>query len=310
MSKRILIAGATGFIGRLLSFELAESGYEVVALSRRAGKAKSLFAGRVKIVEWDAATTEGWAELVDGAMAIINLVGENIGSGRWTQKKKQRILQSRLNAGSAITEAIRIAERKPEVLIQISGIGYYGSCGDEALDENSSNGTGFLADVARQWENSVCDVKAMGVRLATVRLGVVLGPQGGVIARLVRPFRFFLGGHPGSGRQWLGWVHIEDVVGAIRLLMENANCDGPFNVTTPEPVLAKDFYSLFGRAMHRPAVFPMPAFALKLMLGEMAGELLLPSQKVVPRKLMDAGYKYKFPNLCDAFKNILKETSR
>ncbi|MHC4635903.1 MAG: TIGR01777 family oxidoreductase [Planctomycetota bacterium] len=307
MAKRILITGATGFIGRPLSLELAKIGYEVMALSRRPAEAKNIFAGRVNVAEWDATTTRGWIELVDGALAIINLVGENISTGRWTPKKKQLILQSRLNAGSAVTEAIQRAKEKPIVLIQTSGIGYYGSRGGESLDENSSNGTGFLADVARQWEQSVNGVKALGVRLATIRLGIVLGAHGGFISRLVPPFRFFLGGHPGSGKQWLSWIHIEDVIGVIRFLVKNADCEGAFNVTAPQPIFSKNFYNILGKAMHRPAVFPMPAFALKLMLGEIATELLLSSQRVVPQKLLEAGYRFKFPDLNYAFRDVLPQ---
>jgi uncharacterized protein (TIGR01777 family) len=305
MAKRILITGATGFIGRPLCFELVKNGYEVVVLSRRPAGAKELLAGQVKVVEWGSATAGGWAKWVDGAWAIINLAGENIGTGRWTHKKKQRILQSRLNAGRAIKEAIRFTRQKPQVLIQASGVGYYGDSGDERLDENAANGSGFLAEVARQWEQSVSDVHAQGVRLATIRLGVVLGSHGGVISRLVPPFRFFLGGHPGSGSQWLAWIHLEDVIGVIRFLVENAGCEGPFNVTAPDPILSKNFYNLLGKTMHRPTVFPMPAFALKLLLGEMATELLLPSLRVIPKKLLEAGYKFKSPDLSLAFKDIL-----
>ena len=306
MKKQILITGATGFVGRRLSIELAGAGYEVVALSRRSAEAEKIFAGRVKVVEWDAATAKGWSELADGALAIVNLAGDNIGAGRWTEKKKRLISESRLNAGRAVTEAIRSAKHKPLVLIQASGVGCYGNRGDELLDENSSRGTGFLADVARQWEASVRNVADMGVRLATIRLGVVLGPHGGVMSRLIPAFRFFVGGHPGSGRQWLPWVHIDDVIGVVRFLIESADCEGPFNVTVPEPTRSKDFYNLLGKAMHRPAVFPMPAFALKLALGEMATELLLPSTRVVPRKLIEAGYKFKFPDPAAAFSDTLK----
>ncbi len=306
MKKRILITGATGFVGRPLSIALAGAGYEVVALSRRRAEAETIFAGNIKVVEWDAVTAGGWSEHIDGALAIVNLAGENIGAGRWSEKKKKLIIESRLNAGAAITEAIRNAEYKPEVLIQTSGVGYYGDRGDELLDENSSNGAGFLADVARQWEASVREVAGMGVRLATIRLGVVLGSHGGVMSRLIPPFRFFVGGHPGSGRQWLPWVHIDDVIGVVRFLIESANCEGPFNVTAPEPTLSKDFYDLLGKAMHRPAFFPMPAFALKLALGEMATELLLPSTKVVPKKLLEAGYEFIFPDPAAAFSDILK----
>jgi uncharacterized protein (TIGR01777 family) len=266
-----------------------------------------MLGGNVKAVEWDGVTAAGWAEMVDGALAIVNLAGDNIGAGRWTAKKKQRILESRLNAGRAVTEAIRGTERKPKILIQASGVGYYGDRGDEPLDEGSSNGRGFLADVARQWEDSVRDVESLGVRLATIRLGVVLGPGGGVMSRLIPPFRFFVGGHPGSGRQWLPWVHVDDVIGVVRFLIEGSDRKGPFNVTTPEPTLSKDFYNQLGRAMHRPAVFPVPACALKLALGEMATELLLPSTRVIPKKLIEAGYEFKFPDPASAFADVLKK---
>jgi hypothetical protein len=306
MKKRILVAGATGFIGRPLSSELAGAGYEIVALSRRPAEAAKIFGPEVQVVEWDAATAAGWSEFADGALAIVNLAGENIGSGRWAEKKKQQILASRVNAGKAVTEASRAATQKPEALIQASGVGYYGDRGDELLDEESSNGSGFLADVARQWEQSVGEAESLGVRLATIRLGVVLGPNGGVMERLIPPFHFFLGGHPGSGKQWLPWVHIDEVIGVIRFLIENPGCKGPFNVTVPEPTRSKGFYDALGKAMHRPAVFPMPAFALKLALGEMATELLLPSIKAVPKKLVEAGYEFKFTDPAAAFSDILK----
>lgn len=305
MKRRIIITGATGFIGRPLSRKLASAGYEIVGLSRRPAETEKIFNGDVKVVEWDAATATGWSEFADGALAIVNLAGESIGGGRWTDERKRRILQSRLNAGKAVTEAIRSAEHKPQVLIQASGVGYYGDRGDELLDESSSNGSGFLAEVAQQWEQSVQEVESLGVRVAITRLGVVLGPNGGVVERLIPPFRFFLGGHPGSGRQWLPWVHIDDVIGVIRFLIESTDCKEAFNVTVPEPTVSKDFYDALGKATHRPAVFPMPAFALKLALGEMATELLLPSTRVIPKKLLEAGYKFKFRDPAAAFRDIL-----
>lgn len=306
MKERIIITGATGFVGRPLSIELSRAGYEVVVLSRRRSDAETAVAGSVKTVRWDGITAAGWSETADGALAIVNLAGDNIGAGRWTTGKKRRILDSRLNAGRAVTEAIRAARQRPQVLIQASGVGYYGDRGDELLDESSSNGSGFLAHVARQWEQSVRGAESLGVRLAVIRLGVVVGAGGGVMSRLMPPFRFFVGGHPGSGRQWLPWVHIDDVIGVVRFLVESGDCQGPFNVTVPEPTLSKDFYDQLGRAMHRPAIFPMPAFALKLALGEMATELLLPSTRAVPKKLIEAGYKFKFSDPATAFSDILK----
>lgn len=306
-SRRVLITGASGFIGQSLTRDLAAAGFEVIALSRSDDKAKAILSDDIHVVKWDAESAEGWADLADGALAVINLAGENIGSGRWTKKKKHRILQSRLNAGRAVTEAVQKATSKPSVLIQASGIGYYGSRGDELLDETSLPGAGFLADVAAQWEQSVKSLEDLGVRVATIRLGVVLGPKGGVISRLKLPFSFFLGGHPGSGKQWFPWIHIDDVAGGIRFLIDNPDCTGPFNLTVPEPILSKDFYTLFGKAMHRPAFFPMPAFGLKLLLGEMAAELLLPSVKAIPQKLLRAGYEFKFPDALPALRNILQK---
>jgi len=306
MNRRILVTGATGFIGRSLCGELAGAGYEIAALSRRPAEAEKILGPEVKVVEWDAATAKGWSEFAEGALAIVNLAGENIGSGRWTEKKKQAILDSRLTAGRAVTEAIRAADQKPGVLIQASAVGYYGDRGDELLDEDSPSGSGFLADVTRQWEQSVSEVESLGVRLAIVRFGVVLGPNGGVMERLIPPFRFFLGGHPGSGEQWLAWVHIDDVIGVVQFILENTDCNGPFNVTVPEPIRSKDFYDALGKSMQRPAVFPMPAFALKLALGEMAKEVLLPSTKALPSKLLEAGYEFKFINSAAAFDDILK----
>ena len=309
MANRILITGATGFIGKPLCRELIENGYQVIAISRNPSRAEKLFQGKVTAIGWDDFGRDIPSELVEDAAAIVNLAGDNIAAGRWTEKKKALILQSRLKAGRAVTKATRDAAKKPRVLIQASGIGYYGDRGDEELYENSSNGKGFLADVADQWERSVRDVEAMGVRTAIVRLGVVLGKNGGVVSRLVTPFRFFAGGHPGSGKQWMSWIHLEDVIGVIRMLVENENCKGIFNLTAPEPILSKKFYEIFGKTMHRPCVFPMPAFMLRLMLGEIADELLLTSNRVVPEKLLEAGYKYRFPNLSEAVAQILSTKS-
>ena len=306
MAKRILITGATGFIGRPLCRELIDNGYQVIAVSRNPARAEKLFEGKVTAIGWEELGGESPLEAVEGAAAIINLAGDNLAAGRWTEKKKSLILNSRLNAGKAVTKAIKNAAKKPRVLIQASGIGYYGDRGDEMLCENSSNGKGFLAEVAAEWERSVRDVEDMGVRTATVRLGVVLGKNGGVVSRLVTPFRLFAGGHPGSGKQWVSWIHLEDVVGAIGMLVENENCKGTFNLTAPEAILSKKFYTIFGKTMHRPSVFPMPGFMLRLMLGEIADELLLTSNRVVPKRLLEAGYKYSFPDLSEALGEILR----
>lgn len=306
MSNRVIVTGASGFIGRALCRHLVVSGLEVVALSRRPSRATELLGNEVKAVRWDAAACGDWAALADAALAIVNLAGENIAAGRWTKKKKQRITQSRINAGKAVVAAVEQAKNKPKVVVQASGVGCYGDRGDERLDESSSLGTGFLADVAGQWEQSIQPVASMGVRLATVRIGAVLGPTGGLLAAVRPMFRLFLGNWPGNGKQWFSWVHIEDVVAAIRFLIENADAHGPFNLVSPNPVISKEFYKQLGSALHRPVIFRVPAFALKLLLGQMAAELLLSGQRVMPRRLSQAGYEFKYPHLRSALEDIIK----
>ncbi|MHC4388349.1 MAG: TIGR01777 family oxidoreductase [Planctomycetota bacterium] len=301
---RIVITGATGFIGRVLCQALHKD-YELTALSRNPQRAAKSLGGLAAVVQWDGKTPGGWQESVDGALAVINLAGENIGSGRWTKSKKTAILQSRLDAAHAIIATAENVQRKPAVVVQASGVGYYGDRSDEILDEGSSLGTGFLADVAKKWEAAIEPIQERGVRLVTVRLGVVLGPEGGLIPRLLPVFRFFLGGHPGSGRQWLSWIHIDDVTAAVRLLIENKDLQGPFNLTSPNPVLAKDFYRLLGQVMHRPAFFPLPAFGLKLLMGQMATELLLAGQRAVPKRLLQARYEYRYPDARSALEEII-----
>ncbi|MHC4529307.1 MAG: TIGR01777 family oxidoreductase, partial [Planctomycetota bacterium] len=240
---RVIITGATGFIGTALCRELHKD-HELIALSRNADKAKQALGSMATVTQWNAKTLDGWEETVNSASVVINLSGENIASGRWTKSKKTKILRSRLDATKAIVEAIKQADNKPQLLVQPSAIGYYGDRGDEILDENYPTGTGFLADVCRQWERTIQPLENSGIRLITIRLGPVLGTEGGMIPKVLPAFRFFLGGHPGSGKQWLSWVHIDDVITAIRFLIENTDSQGVFNLTSPNPILAKNFYDL------------------------------------------------------------------
>lgn len=236
MSKLIITTGASGFIGKVLSRQLIEENYDVVALSRNPGESNKLLPNEVNVVKWDAKTAQGWANYADGAYAIINLAGESIASGRWTRTKKRRILESRLNAGKAVIQAVEQAKNKPRVVIQASGVGYYGGRGDEVLDESSSSGSGFLSEVAKQWEQSTKRVESVGVRHVIIRTGVVLGPNGGFLSRVILPFRLFVGGRLGSGKQWISWIHIYDEVKAIRFLWEREDLHGVFNLTAPSPL--------------------------------------------------------------------------
>jgi uncharacterized protein (TIGR01777 family) len=308
MSKRIIITGATGFIGRALCKHLVERGYEVVALSRDPRKGNQSLPNQVRIASWDAKTGEGWADYTDGAYAIINLAGEGIASGRWTQKKKSRILGSRLNAGEAVLQAVERAENKPEVVIQASGIGIYGDRNDEILDESSRPGFGFLVEVAKPWEDSTKRVESAGVRHVIIRTGVVLGADGGFLSRVLLPFRLFVGGRLGSGKQWIPWIHIEDEIGAIVFLMEEEKLQGVFNLTAPSPLTSEDFLGLLGKVLRRPSWLPVPGFALRLLLGEMAKELILSGQRAVPKRLLDSGYEFKYPDAESALRQILTES--
>ena len=250
--RRILITGASGFIGTALARELAASGYDVVALTRNARASRARFHENVALQEWDGRSAAGWGRLADGALAIVNLAGDNLAQGRWTRSKKDRILQSRMDAGAAVVEAVRAAGIKPEVLLQASAVGAYGWRGDEELDESASFGTGFLADVVKLWEDSTKEAEALGVRRAIIRSGIVLGKAGGVWPRLTLPFRFFAGGPLGNGRQWFSWISLEDEVRAVRFLIERQDLSGTFNLAAPGPLKQMEFCRILGKAMKRP----------------------------------------------------------
>ena len=304
--KRVLISGATGFIGSALARDLAASGYDVVVLTRNPAAGRGRFPGRVVAAGWDGRTAEGWGHLADGALAVVNLAGDNLAEGRWTRAKKERILRSRTDAGAAVAAAVRAAGTKPKVLIQASAIGAYGRRGDEELDEKSSAGTGFLADVVRRWEDSTKEVETGGVRRAVVRSGLVLGREGGVWPRLVMPFRFFAGGPLGNGRQWFSWITLEDEVRALRFLIERDGLEGTFNLTAPGPLRQGDFCRIVGRELKRPCRLPVPALLLRALFGEKADETLLAGQRVIPRRLLEAGFDFLHPDAATAVAAILR----
>ncbi len=298
--RRIVIAGATGFIGQALCRKLHPD-YELIALSRRKAGLEKL----AQVVQWDAKTIGQWAETIDGAFAVINLSGENIGEGRWTSGKKERILHSRLDSSMALLEAIKRASEKPKVAVIASAIGFYGSRGDEQLDEDSSVGSGFLADVCRQVESAADQIEAGGVRCVVIRSGMVLGSEGGVLAKLVQLFRSYLGGYVGSGRQWSSWISLDDETSAIKFLIENDNLRGVFNLTAPQPVTMREFCMTLGAVLKRPSWVSVPSFFVRTAFGEIADELFLASQRVLPKQLSRAGFKFKYPDLRSALENIL-----
>jgi uncharacterized protein len=300
---RIIITGGTGLIGRALAEDLAQAGHQVIVLGRRPGEGQGLPAG-VRSVRWDGRTAEGWGDLADGADAIVNLAGENLSAGRWTSERKRAIRESRVNAGTAVVEAVQRAGKKPTVVIQASAVGYYGPTGDELLTEESPRGQDFLADVCREWEGSTQAVETLGIRRVVVRTGVVLSERHGALPRMLLPFRLFVGGPLGAGRQWMSWIHLQDQVRALRLLIETPAARGAFNLSAT-PLTNRQFASALGRVMRRPAFFPVPAVLIRLMFGEM-GTVVLDGQRVSARRLTDLGFTFHFSEAESALRDLLR----
>lgn len=277
------VAGGTGFIGKALAAALRTRADEVVLLRR---------------------DREAWAGLVDGCDAVVNLAGENVAAGRWTDARKAALRESRLETTRAIVQIIRGAKSPPRVLVNASAVGYYGDGRDRELSEDAPPGRDFLAELCRAWEAEALKARALGARVALTRFGVVLGPGGGALPRMALPFSLFVGGPLGSGRQWLPWVHRDDAVGAVLFALDTPSFSGPANVVAPQAARNADFSRALGRALHRPSWLPAPAFALRLALGEL-GEMLLGGQRAVPRALQAAGYAFKHPELDEALRSAL-----
>jgi uncharacterized protein len=293
--ERILLLGGSGLIGRRLAPELVAAGFEVVVLSRNPARLADLPPG-VRAVGWDGRTAAGWQAEAEGARAIVNLAGDNVGEGRWTSAKKAAIRDSRQRSTAAVLAALAGAERRPEVLIQGSAVGFYGPRGDEEIPETTGPGDDFLAGVCRDWEAASAGAEALGVRRVVVRTGVVLDPEGGALAKMKIPFELFAGGPLGSGRQYLPWIHHRDETAALRFLLTHPDARGAFNLTAPEPVPQAEFARRLGHAMGRPSLVPTPAFALRLAVGEMA-EVLLTGQRAVPKRLLELGFEFRYPRL-------------
>jgi hypothetical protein len=304
---RVVIAGGSGLIGRALSDALRADGHAVAILSR--DPARCTTPDGVDVRRWDARTADGWLDLVESADAVVNLAGENLaGSGllpaRWNAAQKDRIRDSRIEAGRAIVQAFLAAKTRPQVLVQASGVGYYGALGDEPVTEEAPPGDDFLARLAIDWEASTQPLETLGVRRVVVRTGVVLSRDGGAFPRLALPYRLFAGGPLGSGRQWVPWVHLADEVSAIRFLMDQPHATGAFNLTAPEPVINRELGRVLGRVLSRPSLFPAPALLLRALLGEVA-DLVLTGQRAVPSRLQALGFRFRYPTLEPALRDLL-----
>jgi uncharacterized protein (TIGR01777 family) len=309
---RVIITGGTGVVAAALTRGLVADGHEVIALSRSAERHGTRTEAGARVEKWDARTAAGWGHLVDGAQIMVNMAGESIAGKsliptRWSAERKRLIRDSRLNAGRAVVEAVQQAARKPKLLIQQSAVGYYGFHGDEPLTETDPPGSDFLAQTARDWEQSTQAVEALGVRRVIPRTGVRLltGP-GGFLRPLKLVFSLFLGGPMGSGRQYWPWIHPADEVRALRFLMDDAEARGPFNMTAPKPETNRDFSRIFGKVVQRPSLFPAPAFGVRLVLGELADALILNGQRAVPQRLLERGFKFQFSELEPALQDVLK----
>jgi uncharacterized protein (TIGR01777 family) len=303
---KVLISGGSGFIGSHLVASLVKDGHEVVVLSRRP-ETKNPASG-VRAVSWDARSGNGdWVKELSGAQAIVNLAGASIGSWPWTRRRMAELLSSRLSATAALVQALEKtpAQDRPPVFVSASGIDYYGDRGDEVITEDSVAGDSFLARLSEQWETAAQKAQPLGVRVVRIRTAMVFGREAYAFRLLTLPFRFFLGGPLGSGRQWFTWVHIDDMVGLYRLALENSRVSGPVNAVAPDVRRERDVAKEVGRVLHRPALLPVPAFALRLVLGKEA-QLLLHGRHAEPAKALGYGYRFRFGGLHEALEDILR----
>ena len=295
--SRILISGASGLIGSALARSLGAGAVEVTSLVRRNPRN-----GNDKEIQWNPNAAIS-PDLVSGFDAVIHLSGENI-TGRWTEQKKRRIRDSRVISTNFLSQALAKAEKKPYTFICASAIGYYGNRGDEALTEESPSGEGFFPEVCREWEAATEPAAEAGIRVVNLRTGIVLSREGGALKPMLLPFKLGLGGRIGDGRQYWSWIHIADFVSAVHHILKSSS--GPVNMTTPNPVTNADFTRVLASVLKRPAFLPAPAFALRLVVGELADEGLLASARVVPKKLSESGFQFRFPELKSAFDDLLR----
>ncbi len=297
MISRILVSGISGPIGAALLPSLKTRGYEVTRLVRGAATGDDQ-------IFWDPAEPIA-ADMVSGFDAVIHLAGESI-VGRWTKTKKAKIRDSRVVGTTNLTEALARAKRKPEVFVCSSAIGYYGDRSNEVLNELSAPGSGFLAEVCRDWEAATQAAAQAGIRTVQIRTGVVLSPNGGALGKMLIPFKMGVGGKIGDGRQWMSWIDVQDMVGAIHHVLKSDLLQGPVNMVAPKPVTNAEFTKTLGSVLSRPAILPMPAFAVKLAFGEMGETVLLGSQRVEPAQLVISGYPFRFTSLRASLENLLK----
>ena len=302
--KKILVTGATGLIGRELCKELFLHGDELTIFSTNVEKAKVVLPFAKEVVEWKDYEKD-YSSYLEGKDAVIHLGGASVAGKRWNQSYKKEIYDSRVNTTRNLVTSIEKCERKPEVFISASAIGFYGERGDSILSEISSAGSDFLSHVCADWEKASEPLEILNVRRAIVRTGIVLSPNDGALKKMLLPFKLFVGGSLGNGEQWFSWIHLADIISLYLFLLDNKNLKGIFNAISPEPVQMKTFARTLGKVMHKPSLFPVPKFILKLVMGESASAILA-SQKVKPEALLKAGFKFNYEDLESALRDLFK----
>jgi uncharacterized protein (TIGR01777 family) len=307
--KTVAITGATGLVGTALAASCARDGVKISAVVRDTARAVMRLPSAT-LHAWDATKGPPPEGAFEGVDAVVNLIGEPIGFGRWTDERKKRLRDSRVVGTRALVDALRGLERRPRVLVSASGVGYYGDQGDKILTESSPAGTGFLAEMARDWEAEAFKARELGMRVVALRSGIVLAREGGMLRKVLPVFRLGVGGRLGTGAQWFPWIHAEDEIGLIRYAIEHESVEGALNAVAPEPVTNAEFTRTLGEALGRPTIVRAPAFALRLALKEMADGVLLASQRAMPVRTLETGYTFRHPLLRGALDDLLDSRPR
>ncbi len=295
---KLLISGSHGLVGKALVKSLVAEGHDIFRLVRHAP-------GSDSEIEWSPDRYSIALARLEGFDAVVHLAGESIAAGRWDEEKKRKIRVSRIKGTKLLSDALANLARPPKTLISASAIGYYGNRGDEVLTETSPPGDDFLAGVCVEWENATAHATEKGIRVVNTRFGIILDSEGGALAKMLTPFRMGVGGKIGSGKQWMSWIALDDVVAALEYVLASETVKGPVNFVAPNPVRNAEFTKALGRVLSRPTIFPIPAFGVRLLFGEMADALLLSSQRVEPKRLNEAGYQFRYSVLEAALRHIL-----
>jgi uncharacterized protein (TIGR01777 family) len=304
---KIAISGATGFVGSRLVERLHTEGHRILVLTRNTTFAQKVFPSQafpnLEIIAYTPSVSGSWQDSIAGCDGVVNLAGEPIAEGRWTPERKQEILNTRKLGTQKIVEAIAKANPQPTVLVNTSAIGYYGTSETASFDEDSASGNDFLAQVCQEWEAEASKVKDANVRLVILRFGIVLG-NGGALGKMITPFKLFAGGPIGSGQQWFSWIHLDDIVSLIIQALTKPTMEGVYNATAPQPVRMNDLSTTMGNVMNRPSWLPVPGFAIEAILGDGA-KVVLEGQQVLPKRTLESGFEFQYPNLPSALKQIL-----